>query len=60
MNMHTVASCRSVHTIGYLRIGQPETAARMFNRSYQNNVREPFGVWDEVKIGSGVDHFTTG
>ena len=29
-------------------------------RSYQNNVRQPFKVWDEVKIGSGVDHFTTG
>jgi len=50
----------SVHTIGYLRIGQPSTAAAMFNRSYQNNVRQPFSVWDEVKIGSGADHFTTG
>eukprot|EP01046_Picozoa_sp_COSAG06_P004681 COSAG06_NODE_199_length_20418_cov_43.318421_14_plen_936_part_00 len=50
----------SVHTVGYLRIGQPDIAAQMFNRSYQNNVRQPFKVWDEVKIGSGVDHFTTG
>eukprot|EP01047_Picozoa_sp_COSAG01_P011807 COSAG01_NODE_520_length_16006_cov_6.454077_15_plen_564_part_00 len=50
----------SVHTIGYLRVGQRSVAASMFNRSFQDNVREPFAVWDEVKVGKGADHFTTG
>ena len=30
----------SVHTIGWLRIGQKGLAASMWNRSYQNNVRQ--------------------
>ena len=50
----------SVHTVGFLRIGDKASAARMFNDSFRNNVRQPYYVWDEVKIDSGADHFTTG
>ena len=37
----------SMHAVGWLEVGQLDTAEGFFNRSYQPHVTQPFGIWTE-------------
>ncbi|XP_047987690.1 protein-glucosylgalactosylhydroxylysine glucosidase [Leguminivora glycinivorella] len=51
----------SMHAIGLLRQGDAGKAASMFNKSYEDYVREPFKVWSENRRPNiGATNFFTG
>ncbi|CAK1602766.1 unnamed protein product [Parnassius mnemosyne] len=51
----------SIHTVGILRSGDSAKAAKMFNKSYDAYVREPFKVWSELRRPDvGAVNFQTG
>ncbi|CAG0909662.1 unnamed protein product [Cyprideis torosa] len=50
----------SMHSIGWIEIGDVEQAEENFNRGYQTYVREPFKVWTEAIFGTGAINFITG
>lgn len=51
----------AMHTIGFLDLKDEVEAARMFERSYSLNIREPFKVWSENLPGvPGAGNFITG
>ncbi|CAG4943725.1 unnamed protein product [Colias eurytheme] len=51
----------SMHAIGQLQVGDNLSAAKLFNRSYDAYVREPFKIWSELRRPSvGAVNFLTG
>lgn len=52
----------AMHAINYLDLGDTVKGLENFDRSYQNYVREPFYVWNEVErgLGNGATNFITG
>lgn len=48
-----------IFTVGYARLGRQEKAEKMFRRSYQPNMRPPFGVMAETPT-SNNPYFATG
>lgn len=48
-----------IFAIQYARLGDPETAGRMFDRAYQPNSRPPFGVFAETPTSCNP-YFMTG
>jgi len=49
----------SMHAIGYVELGDPASAAPLFNRSFAN-VAGPFAVWFEEVGEQGTPNFLTG
>ncbi|CAF1358035.1 unnamed protein product [Adineta ricciae] len=50
----------SMHSIGFLELGDFEKAQQLFQRSYETYVRPPFNVWTEARSGVGAVNFITG
>ncbi|XP_026465259.1 protein-glucosylgalactosylhydroxylysine glucosidase-like [Ctenocephalides felis] len=53
----------AMHSINYLDLGMHDEARKMFQKSYQDYVREPFKVWNEnrrANSGDGAVNFLTG
>ncbi|KAI8428264.1 hypothetical protein MSG28_002481 [Choristoneura fumiferana] len=51
----------SMHTVGHLQLGDTGQANAMFNKSYEDYVREPFKVWSELRRPKiGAANFFTG
>ncbi|UJR32210.1 hypothetical protein I4U23_019675 [Adineta vaga] len=50
----------SMHSIGFLELGDFEKAQQLFRRSYETYVRPPFNVWTEARSGVGAVNFITG
>ncbi|XP_013201193.2 protein-glucosylgalactosylhydroxylysine glucosidase [Amyelois transitella] len=51
----------SMHTVGHLQLMENSKAAKMFNKSYEGYVREPFKIWSENRRPNiGAVNFLTG
>ncbi|XP_053605978.1 protein-glucosylgalactosylhydroxylysine glucosidase [Plodia interpunctella] len=51
----------SMHAIGHLQLMEYKKAAKMFNKSYEGYVREPFKIWSENRRPNvGAVNFLTG
>ncbi|CAF1060401.1 unnamed protein product [Adineta steineri] len=50
----------SMHSIGFIELGDFDKAQQLFERSYQTYVRPPFNVWTEAQSGVGAVNFITG
>jgi len=51
----------AMHTIGFLDLDEVDKAAELFNRSYQNYVRQPYKIWTEAQPPTlGAINFITG
>ncbi|CAF4575481.1 unnamed protein product [Rotaria socialis] len=50
----------SMHSIGFIELGDFNKAEQLFQRAYETYVRPPFNVWTEAKSGVGAVNFITG
>ncbi|XP_041984111.1 protein-glucosylgalactosylhydroxylysine glucosidase-like isoform X1 [Aricia agestis] len=51
----------SMHAVGMLQLDDAVHAEQLFNRSYMDNVREPFKIWSELRSPNvGAVNFLTG
>ncbi|CAF3541630.1 unnamed protein product [Rotaria sp. Silwood1] len=50
----------SMHSIGFIELGDFDKAEQLFRRSYETYVRSPFNVWTEAQSGVGAVNFITG
>ncbi|CAF1665004.1 unnamed protein product [Rotaria magnacalcarata] len=50
----------SMHSIGFIELGDFNKAEQLFQRSYETYVKPPFNVWTEARSGVGAVNFITG
>ncbi|CAG0885595.1 unnamed protein product [Darwinula stevensoni] len=50
----------SMHSIGWLDVGELDRANGMLEESFLPYYREPFKVWTEMRVGIGAMNFITG
>ncbi|UJR10942.1 hypothetical protein I4U23_015127 [Adineta vaga] len=50
----------SMHAIGFIELKDFVEAEKLFRRSYETYVRQPFNVWTEARSGVGAVNFITG